>query len=80
MAIETTPDVRVDASEPNEFGYREFRIGEYMFTRNEYFAYVVVADRAARHLGRRVPEGAAARRGVGLLLRDRQLRRRDRAP
>ena len=40
MAIETTPDVRVDASEPNEFGYCEFRIGEYVFTRNEYFAYV----------------------------------------
>ena len=40
MAVETTPEVKVDASEPNEFGYRTFRLGEIEFTRNEYFVYV----------------------------------------
>ena len=40
MAVETAPDVQVDASEPNEHGYRTFRLGEFEFSRNEYFAYV----------------------------------------
>ena len=40
MAIETASEPQVDAGEPNEFGYRSFRIGEFEFTRNEYFAYV----------------------------------------
>ena len=43
--------------------------------RDEYFAYVDVADRQARHVDRRVPQGAPARRRLGLLLRHRQLRR-----
>ncbi len=40
MAIETIPDVHVEASEPNEHGYRTYRLGEFEFSRNEYFAYV----------------------------------------
>jgi hypothetical protein len=40
MAVETVPEVQVDASEPNEHGYRTFRLGEFEFSRNEYFAYV----------------------------------------
>jgi Hydroquinone 1,2-dioxygenase large subunit N-terminal len=40
MSVETAPEVQVDASEPNEHGYRTFRLGEFEFSRNEYFAYV----------------------------------------
>jgi hypothetical protein len=40
MAVETARDVQVDATEPNEFGYRTFRLGEFEFSRNEYFVYV----------------------------------------
>src|SRR5256885_4877812 len=40
MAVETAPEVQVEASEPNEHGYRTFRLGEFEFSRNEYFAYV----------------------------------------
>jgi hypothetical protein len=39
MAVDTS-EVRVDASEPNEHGYRAFKLGEFEFSRNEYFAYV----------------------------------------
>src|SRR3989475_6449727 len=40
MAVEAIPEAQVDASEPNEHGYRAFRLGEFEFSRNEYFAYV----------------------------------------
>jgi hypothetical protein len=40
MAIDTTTEAKIDAGEPNEFGYRTFRLGEFEFSRNEYFAYV----------------------------------------
>jgi len=40
MAVETAPGVKVDAGEPNEHGYRTFRLGEFEFSRNEYFVYV----------------------------------------
>ena len=40
MAVETVPEVQVDSSEPNEHGYRTFRLGEFEFSRNEYFVYV----------------------------------------
>jgi Hydroquinone 1,2-dioxygenase large subunit N-terminal len=40
MAVETVPEVQVDASEPNEHGYRTYRLGEFEFSRNEYFVYV----------------------------------------
>jgi hypothetical protein len=40
MAVETAPEVKVEASEPNEHGYRTFRLGEFEFSRNEYFTYV----------------------------------------
>jgi hypothetical protein len=40
MAVETAPEVKVDASDPNEHGYRAFRLGEFEFSRNEYFAYI----------------------------------------
>ena len=40
MAIDTSAGVQVDADEPNEHGYRTFRLGEFEFSRNEYFAYV----------------------------------------
>src|SRR6201982_2102839 len=29
-----------ETSEPNEFGYRSFTLGEFQFSRDEYFAYV----------------------------------------
>ena len=31
---------RSEASEPNEFGYRSFALGQFHFSRDEYFAYV----------------------------------------
>src|SRR5579859_4202630 len=31
---------RSEASEPNEFGYRTFALGQFQFSRDEYFAYV----------------------------------------
>ena len=31
---------RSEASEPNEFGYRSFTLGQFQFSRDEYFAYV----------------------------------------
>ena len=40
MALETAPEVQIDATEPNELGYRTFRLGEFEFSRNEYFVYV----------------------------------------
>ncbi|HEV8682961.1 MAG TPA: hydroxyquinol 1,2-dioxygenase [Actinomycetota bacterium] len=40
MAVETAPGVHVDAGDPNEHGYRTFRLGEFEFSRNEYFVYV----------------------------------------
>ncbi|HZA20664.1 MAG TPA: hydroxyquinol 1,2-dioxygenase [Actinomycetota bacterium] len=40
MAVEATQDVQIDASKPNEFGYRSFNLGEFEFSRNEYFVYV----------------------------------------
>jgi hypothetical protein len=35
-----TDTVTVQASEPNEFGYREFDLGGFHFSRDEYFAHV----------------------------------------
>jgi hypothetical protein len=40
MTVETAPEVEVEASEPNAEGYRTFRLGEFEFSRNEYFVYV----------------------------------------
>jgi len=40
MAVEAMQEVQVDTSEPNEFGYRSFKLGEFEFSRNEYFVYV----------------------------------------
>jgi hypothetical protein len=40
MAVTTAPEVKVDATEANEHGYRTFRIGEFEFRRNEYFVYI----------------------------------------
>jgi hypothetical protein len=38
----TTTDAHLpaQATEPNEFGYRDFALGEFKFSRDEYFAYV----------------------------------------
>jgi Hydroquinone 1,2-dioxygenase large subunit N-terminal len=38
MAIATHPEVQ--ASDPNAHGYRAFHLGEYEFSRDEYFVYV----------------------------------------
>jgi len=35
----TTDTVTVRASEPNEFGYREYDLGGFHFSRDEYFAH-----------------------------------------
>ena len=40
MAVQTPEQVQVQASEPNEHGYRSFLLGEFTFSRDEYFAYV----------------------------------------
>ena len=32
--------VRSESGEPNEFGYRSFTLGQFHFSRDEYFAYV----------------------------------------
>src|SRR5437660_12688999 len=40
MTVEAVPRVEVDASAPNAEGYRTFRLGEFEFSRNEYFVYV----------------------------------------
>jgi hypothetical protein len=40
MAVETASEVQIDATEPGELGYRAFRLGEFEFSRNEYFVYV----------------------------------------
>lgn len=40
MAVTTATEVRVDAAEANEHGYRTFKLGEFEFRRNEYFVYV----------------------------------------
>ena len=39
MAIATHPEVRA-SEEPNAHGYRSFRLGEFEFSRDEYFVYV----------------------------------------
>ena len=36
----TDAAARSEASEPNEFGYRNFALGQFRFSRDEYFAYV----------------------------------------
>src|SRR5919197_1005492 len=40
MAVQTPEPVQVQASEPNEHGYRSFLLGEFTFSRDEYFAYI----------------------------------------
>jgi hypothetical protein len=40
MAVTTEPEVKVNATEANEHGYRTFKLGEFEFRRNEYFVYV----------------------------------------
>jgi hypothetical protein len=34
MAVEAVPEVQVDASEPNDHGYRTYRLGEFEFSRD----------------------------------------------
>jgi len=40
MTIDTEPEVQVQRSEPNDQGYREFTLGEFIFRRDEYFVYL----------------------------------------
>ena len=40
MSVDTSPDVGTGREETNAQGYREFRVGEFVFSRDEYFAYV----------------------------------------
>jgi hypothetical protein len=40
MSIETDPGIDVRASDANEHGYRSFTLGEFIFSRDEYFVYV----------------------------------------
>jgi hypothetical protein len=38
--MSVTAPVKVEATEPNADGYRSFRLGEFKFSRDEYFVYV----------------------------------------
>ena len=74
----TTPWPEAPATATNDLGYHGFRLGEFTFTRDEYFAYInwptghhVMSVDA--FLAR-----PAARRRLGFLLRHRQLRPRGR--
>jgi hypothetical protein len=40
MSIDTDPGIDVAASNANEHGYRVFTLGEFSFSRDEYFVYV----------------------------------------
>ena len=68
----------VQSTEPNKHGYRGFSLGRVHVQPRRVLRLRRVADRQARDVGRRVPEGAPARRRLAVLLRDRQLRRRHR--
>ena len=39
-AVETRPTSEVQASKPNDHGYQAFTLGEFRFSRDEYFVYV----------------------------------------
>jgi len=39
-AVETRPTSEVQASKPNDHGYQAFTLGEFQFSRDEYFVYV----------------------------------------
>ena len=67
-----------ETGDANEHGYETFTIGGFTFAPRRVLRPHRVAHGQPRAQRRHVPEGAAARRGVGLLLRHRQLRRRDR--
>src|SRR6266702_4232094 len=38
--LEAEPTVEIQATEPNEAGYRGFQLGEFTFHRDDYFAYI----------------------------------------
>jgi Hydroquinone 1,2-dioxygenase large subunit N-terminal len=40
MAVETRPDQLVKTTDTNQYGYQTFELGEFTFSRDEYFAYV----------------------------------------
>ena len=48
MTMTATDTTAVQASEPNEYGYRGFTIGSFTFSRNEFFANI---DAAATSVG-----------------------------
>ena len=72
----TTDAPQVTATEPNAQGYQEFSLGGFTLPPRRVLRPHHLADRQPRPERRRLPAGAAARRGLGLLLRHRQLRRR----
>ncbi len=40
MVVDTRPDELVKITETNQYGYKSFELGEFTFSRDEYFAYV----------------------------------------
>ena len=76
MTTDTLPEL--GSIEPNQHGYRDFTLGKFSFSRDEYFAHVALAQRHPHAPGRRLPPRDPARRRVGVLLRHRQLRHRHR--
>ena len=40
MVVDTRPDELVKITETNQYGYKSFALGEFTFSRDEYFAYV----------------------------------------
>ena len=68
----------VQSTEPNKHGYRGVQPRRVQVQPRRVLRLRRVADRQARHVRRRVPQGPPARRGLAVLLRHRQLRRRRR--
>ena len=78
LTMTVTETAQVQASGPNAEGYQAVHPRRLPLQPRRVLRPHHVADRQPRHVGRRLPAGPAARRGVGLLLRHRQLRRRRR--
>ena len=78
LTMTVTETAQVEASGPNDRGLQGVHPRRLPLQPRRVLRPHHLADRQPRHVGRRLPAGAAARRGVGLLLRHRQLRRRRR--
>ena len=46
-----THGVTVNSAEPDENGYRSFRLGEFDFSRDEYFVYIMCSLSGTLYIG-----------------------------